>query len=154
METSWVFEALFGFLQMSVTKKKKRSVKENKVFLRGCDSGISQRVIASEKSWKQEGERKWEKQVGSAKGDLVHRKCPQCDEEDAYVEWDSWIKISEPVFLLRLTKSCVQLLDGVAKVRQMKRSLQSSEALGYIGHCYKCWIHQRICHNQKSTETQ
>lgn len=54
METSWVFEALFGFLQMSVTKKKKKkkngSFKENKVFLRGCDSGISQRVIASEKS--------------------------------------------------------------------------------------------------------
>ena len=41
---------------MSVTKKKKGSVKENKVFLRGCDSGISQRVIVKRAENRMESE--------------------------------------------------------------------------------------------------
>lgn len=50
METSWVFEALLWLSTDECDQKKKKKAKENKMFLRGCDSGISQRVIASEKS--------------------------------------------------------------------------------------------------------
>lgn len=61
--------------------KEKGSVKESKVFLRGRDSGIFQRVTASEKlkiGWRA---KMW-KQAGSVQGCLIHRECPQCDEED------------------------------------------------------------------------
>lgn len=42
--------------------------------------------------------------LGQAKGDLAHRKCPQCDEEDAYVEWDSWNQNFRACVLIEIDK--------------------------------------------------